>query len=111
MIAFFLPPNGRASASPAFRNQDLIYFLVAYAWTGLGSSFGPPLVLSLRWKRITWHGVLAGMLTGATSTILWKNIPGLNDFIDLQFSSFVISLIFTVVVSLLTADRSRGKTG
>ncbi|MCK4546954.1 MAG: sodium/proline symporter [Candidatus Eisenbacteria sp.] len=90
----------------AFRNQDLIFNMVAYAWSGLGSSFGPPLLLSLRWKRVRRWGVLAGMLSGMASTIIWKNVAVLNDALDLKLASFLISLAMTVVVSLLIRKES-----
>ncbi len=88
--------------SLAFSSEEMIYDMVSYAWAGLGSSFGPPLVLSLRWKRITRWGVLAGMLAGTISNIIWNNVDFLDDAIDLKFATFMLSLIFTVVVSLVT---------
>ncbi len=90
----------------AFRNQDLIFNMVAYAWSGLGSSFGPPLLLSLRWHRIRRWGVLAGMLSGMASTIIWQNTPALNAALDLKLASFLISLGMTIVVSLAVKDKS-----
>jgi sodium/proline symporter len=90
----------------AFRNQDLIFDLVSYAWSGLGASFGPPLLLSLRWKKTTAAGAAAGMLTGTVSNIVWKNTPLLNDAVDLKLASFLISLAFTVLVSYLTYKSS-----
>jgi sodium/proline symporter len=86
----------------AFRNQDLIFDLVSYAWSGLGASFGPPLLLSLRWKKTTAAGVIAGMLAGTVSNVVWKNTPVLNEAFDLKLASFLISLAFTVAVSLIT---------
>ena len=86
----------------AWRSRDVIYDLVSYAWAGLGSSFGPPLLLSLRWKRTTRWGVLAGMLAGTLSNIVWKNAPALNAALDLKAASFILSLLFTVGVSLVT---------
>ncbi len=86
----------------AFRNQDMIFDLVSYAWSGLGASFGPPLLLSLRWKKTTTAGVIAGMLTGTISNIIWKNTPELNSALDLKLASFLISLVFTVGASYLT---------
>jgi sodium/proline symporter len=86
----------------AFGSSDLIFDMVAYAWSGLGSSFGPPLVLALRWKRTTAYGVLAGMLSGTISNILWKNVSVLGEGLDLKLATFLISLIFTIVVSLVT---------
>ena len=86
----------------AFSSKDLIFDMVAYAWSGLGSSFGPPLLLSLRWKRTTGYGVLAGMLAGTISNIIWKNVSVLEQGLDLKLATFVISFAITVAVSLLT---------
>ncbi len=89
----------------ALTNTDLIFNMVSYAWAGLGSSFGPPLLLSLRWKKTTAYGVLAGMLSGTISNIIWKNTETLNAALDLKLASFIISLIFTFAVSLATYRR------
>jgi Na+/proline symporter len=91
----------------AFKNTDLIFDLVSYAWAGLGASFGPPLLLALRWKKTTAAGVFAGMLMGTISNIVWKNTPELNEALDLKLASFLISLIFTVVVSLASQTPLR----
>jgi sodium/proline symporter len=90
----------------AFANEDLIFDLVAYAWAGIGSSIGPPLLLSLRWRRTTRWGVFSGMLGGMTATILWKNLAALNSALDLKLASFLISLFLTFAVSLLTKPPS-----
>ncbi len=92
----------------ALSNKDLIFNMVSYAWAGLGSSFGPPLLLSLRWKKTTAYGVLAGMLSGTISNIIWKNVPDLNAALDLKLASFLISLTLTIAVSLLTCRRPAG---
>jgi len=91
----------------ALRNQDLIFDLVTYAWSGLGASFGPPLLLSLRWKKATAAGAIAGMLAGTVSNVVWKNTPLLNEALDLKLASFAISLVFTVAVSYLTFKPDR----
>jgi len=93
----------------AFRNQDLIFDLVSYAWAGLGASFGPPLLLSLRWKKTTAAGAVAGMLAGTISNIVWKNTPALNEALDLKLASFLISLVFVVVVSYLSYKPTVGR--
>jgi sodium/proline symporter len=46
--------------------------LVAYAWAGFGAAFGPVVLLSLFWQRMTRNGALAGMVVGALTVILWK---------------------------------------
>jgi len=48
--------------------------LVAYAWAGFGAAFGPVVLTSLFWGRMTRNGALAGMIAGAATVILWKEI-------------------------------------
>ena len=46
--------------------------LVSYAWAGFGAAFGPVVLFSLFWKRMTRNGALAGMVVGALVVVLWK---------------------------------------
>ena len=46
--------------------------LVSYAWAGFGAAFGPVVLISLFWRRMTRNGALAGMVAGALTVILWK---------------------------------------
>jgi sodium/proline symporter len=85
----------------AFVNEDLIYDMVAYAWSGLGSSFGPVILLAIWWKRLTRGGVIAGMVIGMTSTILWKNVDVLQGILDLKAASFILAFAAAVVISWL----------
>jgi sodium/proline symporter len=52
-----------------------IFDKVLFAWGGLGAAFGPALVLSLWWKGTTRNGVLAGMMVGFFTIIIWDNSP------------------------------------
>jgi len=54
--------------------DSLVLDLVAYAWAGFGAAFGPVILLSLFWRRMTRNGALAGILTGAVTVIVWKNL-------------------------------------
>ena len=47
--------------------------LVGYAWAGFGAAFGPVVLFSLLWPRMTRNGALAGMLVGAVTVIIWRN--------------------------------------
>jgi SSS family solute:Na+ symporter len=55
--------------------------LVGNAWAGLGAAFGPLIILSLTWKRMTGTGAVAGMLTGATIVIVWISLGWNNSFL------------------------------
>ncbi len=46
--------------------------LVSYAWAGFGAAFGPVVLLSLFWQRMTRNGALAGMVVGALTVVLWR---------------------------------------
>jgi sodium/proline symporter len=74
--------------------------LVAYAWAGFGAAFGPLIILSLFWKRMTLNGALAGMVVGAVMVILWKNVWGDTGVYEI-IPGFICSLIAIVVVSLM----------
>ncbi|KRT59927.1 sodium:solute symporter family transporter, partial [endosymbiont of Ridgeia piscesae] len=50
--------------------------LVAYAWAGFGAAFGPVVVLSLYWRRMSRNGVLAGIIVGGVTVVLWKQLQG-----------------------------------
>ncbi len=86
----------------ALMGSELIDGMVAYAWTGLGASFGPPLLLSLWWRRTTRTGALAGMIGGMAATVIWKNTPDLGDMLDLKAAAVLISAALVVAVSLVT---------
>jgi Na+/proline symporter len=63
-------------------------------------------LLSLRWRKTTAWGVLAGMLAGTTSNVVWKNTAALGESLDLKLATFVVSFTFTVLVSLLTRSAN-----
>jgi Na+/proline symporter len=62
----------------ALGETRVIFWFVLFAWSGLGASFGPLILFSLYWKRVTRDGAIAGMLTGFITTLIWK-ITGLSD--------------------------------
>ncbi len=85
----------------AVTSKALIYNVVSYAWSGLGASFGPGIVLSLHWKGTTGKGILAGMVTGTASTVLWASQPALEEFLTVRLVSFLLAGAAVVIVSLL----------
>lgn len=92
----------------AFGNEDFVFEAVEYAWTGLASAFGPVLLLSLRWKGMTKEGALAGMIAGAVSTVVWKNVEGLNDLLDIKLACFLIGLLFAAGTAALSRPAGEG---
>lgn len=87
----------------ALTPNKTILALVGYAWAGFGSAFGPAVLLSLYWRRMTKWGALAGMVVGAVTVLVWVNIPGLSDFMYEMIPGFTLSLIAVIGVSFMTS--------
>jgi SSS family solute:Na+ symporter len=45
--------------------------IVSHAWAGFGAAFGPLIILSLTWPRMSGSGAVAGLVVGAVVVILW----------------------------------------
>jgi SSS family solute:Na+ symporter len=87
--------------------SDTILSLVGYAWAGFGSAFGPAVLLSLYWKRMTKWGALAGMIVGAVTVLIWVNVPALKETVYEMIPGFFLSLIAVYIVSLITSRPSK----
>lgn len=82
--------------------------LVAFAWAGFGASFGPAILLSLFWRRLTNWGALAGMVTGAATVFLWSSF-GPEVFGATLYEiipGFIVNVVVAVIVSLATYQPS-----
>ena len=73
--------------------------LVSYAWAGFGAAFGPVVLISLLWKRMTRNGALAGMVIGAATVLIWKQY-GWLDLYEI-IPGFLFASIAIVLFSLL----------
>ncbi|MES2122962.1 MAG: sodium/proline symporter [Chlamydiota bacterium] len=89
--------------SIAFGKVSSIYSLVLYAWSGLGASFGPLLLLSLYWKKINKYGAWAGILSGGLISGIW---PYLDKTIPPLLPGFAASFILIVLISLATQTKN-----
>jgi len=89
----------------SYNPNDTILGLVGYAWAGFGAAFGPPMLLSLYWKRMNRWGALAGMIVGSVTVLIWANTP-LGDVIYEMIPGFLLSLIAAILISLLSEKPS-----
>lgn len=87
--------------------SQYVNFLVLLAWTGLGCSFGPPIILGLYWRKTSWTGALAGILGGALTTFVWGLNPALKGIVHEVVPTFFVSLLATVAFSLIWNDAER----
>ena len=88
-----------------FRGLDpnsSIFSLVSCAWGGIGATFGPLILFSLFWKRMTLAGAIAGMIVGGVTDLLWYNLSGgVFDIYEI-IPGFLFSSLAIIVFSLLT---------
>ncbi len=87
--------------------KDSVYGLVSYAWSGIGSSFGPALLLILFWKRISRAGVIASLISGTVGTILWKMFLLGPTGISERLGSFVFALLMSVLFSYIFPEKNK----
>ena len=103
IIAIFLARDPNSS----------VFRIVSFAWAGFGASFGPAMLCALFWKRATWQGALAGMLSGGIMVFVWKfllkpmgGVWGIYELLP----AFLVSLIAIVAVSLMTKAPEKSLT-
>jgi len=97
---------GLIGFSIALTSDKLIFSMVSYAWAGLGSSFGPVILLLLTWKKVTHQGVIAGLFTGFITTVIWSEITILDAVISVRFVSWVLAFLAVWLVSRFTRSKS-----
>jgi len=90
------------STALALIAEELVFWLVLFAWAGMGASIGPTSILALYWKRTTRAGVIAGLVSGTLTAILWYLTPALKGVLYELIPAFLVSLVVTVLVSLAT---------
>ena len=83
----------------ALNPDSLILTMVAYAWAGFGAAFGPAILFSLFWKRMTRRGCIAGIVIGGLTVLIWKQFAflGLYEIVP----GFIFSSIAIYIVSIL----------
>ncbi|AYA40583.1 sodium/proline symporter PutP [Xenorhabdus nematophila] len=79
--------------------NNKVLALASNAWAGFGAAFGPVVLISVLWKRMTRNGALAGMLVGAITVLVWMEFRWFNLYEIIP--GFIFATIAIVGVSLL----------
>lgn len=87
--------------------KDTVYGLVSYAWSGIGSSFGPALLLILFWKKVSRAGVIASLISGTLGTIVWKMFLLAPTGISERLASFVFAFIMAILFSFILPEKNK----
>ena len=90
----------------ALSENRVIFTFVLYAWSVLGASFGPPVILGLFWKKCNKQGAIAGMLTGTIVSIIWRETPILKNSVYELVPAFILAFLVTYIVSLITSKET-----
>lgn len=99
IVAYFIASNGGKGA-------QAIMNMVENAWGGFGAAFGPVILFSLFWKRLTYKGAVAGVIGGAVTDVVWLLTLTAKTNIYELLPGFIVGAICCVVVSLI--DKAPG---
>lgn len=84
----------------AWQKNSTIMSLVKYAWSGLGASFGPAILLSLYCNKINKWGIISAILTGFVTSISWVI---LNHYImKIEIYSILPAFILSIISYYIT---------
>lgn len=100
VVAYFIASSKSEAASG-------IMDLVENAWGGFGASFGPVIILSLFWRRLTYKGAVAGVVCGALTDILWLIFLSGKTGVYEIVPGFIVGFIAAVVVTLIDKEPSK----
>ena len=89
----------------AWNPNSSILQLVAFAWAGFGSAFGPTVLLSLYWRKLTTQGALTSMITGAVVAFVWGQSP-MKSVLYEMVPGFFSALLVAILVSLVTYKQN-----
>ncbi|EIW90385.1 proline/sodium symporter [Alishewanella agri BL06] len=83
----------------AFDRNSSVLQLVSNAWAGFGAAFGPLIILSLYWSRMTFAGALSGIIVGALTVLIWIYAPVTVD--GQRLSQLMYEIVPGVILSTL----------
>lgn len=82
----------------AWNQTSSIMNLVLYAFSGLGATFGPIVILSLYSKTLNRFGVIAGLLAGGFTAMLWP----LNHAVPVLVMGYLLGSSAALITSNMT---------
>lgn len=90
----------------AMNPQSNILSLVAHAWAGLGASFGPVILLSLYWNKMTKLGAVSGILTGGITVLAWNGLQGSHPIFEIYeiIPAFFLSFLAIYIGSRMEKE-------
>lgn len=100
VVAYFI-------ASSKSSGAQSIMEMVENAWGGFGSAFGPVIIFSIFWKRMTYKGAVAGVVGGAVTDVLWLLFLTDKTGVYELLPGFIVGAVCCLVVSLVDKKPSQ----
>jgi len=91
----------------ALNPNSSVLDIVSNAWAGFGSAFGPVVLFSLFWKKMTKASAVAGMIVGGATVFIWGNLTGGIFELYEMVPAFFLSCILIIIVSLFGEEPSQ----
>lgn len=94
----------------ALDKNSSILSLVSNAWAGFGAAFGPLVIFSLYWRKMTKNAAIAGMISGAATVLIWIYAPisingeSLSSMMYEIVPGFIVSSLVIYIVSVLKPE-------
>ena len=89
----------------ALNPNETIFSLVTFAWGGFGAAFGPVVLMSLYYRKMTFQSAICGMLVGMTVMLLW-NFSGLGKYLYEIMPGFIAGILTIYFVSKLSPQKN-----
>jgi sodium/proline symporter len=88
----------------AFNRSSTVLDTVLYSWSGLGSAFGPLVLMSLYSTNVNRYGAMAGIVVGTLISMIWPSLnPVLTKYEVLpMIPGFILSAAAIYLVSRWT---------
>jgi SSS family solute:Na+ symporter/sodium/proline symporter len=97
----------------ALDRDSSVLSLVSNAWAGFGAAFGPLIIFSLFWKKMTKQAATAGMIVGAVTVLFWIYLPvkiggeSLSSWMYEIVPGFICSSIAIYVVTMMNPQQEQ----
>jgi SSS family solute:Na+ symporter len=89
--------------------QSEVLGLVSNAWAGFGAAFGPLILLSLCWSKMTGSGAVAGLITGSAIVIIWIALGWNSNFFGLGGVYEIIPGFFAAMAAIILVSLADKK--
>ncbi|WP_299270953.1 sodium/proline symporter PutP [uncultured Psychrosphaera sp.] len=97
----------------ALDRDSSVLSLVSNAWAGFGAAFGPLIIFSLFWKKMTKQAATAGMIVGAVTVLFWIYLPvkiggeSLSSWMYEIVPGFICSSIAIYLVTIMNPQQEQ----